>query len=323
MPWRRFSRHSTATPSPTSRAHSLSFERCSRSCRAMACRPFPGNEHLGCLRRKAQILTGERTPCQTIRANSGLPSPAPRGQAQRFTVDRLARARVEIQDGEIQLDAQIIADGFDLEPARIPALMRDGAITSLCECGIDEDAGRYRLTFFHKSRRFRLSSTIRELSSNAGSSISAIGHFPPRCITRAPDSAISTQQPTRNFHIALRGRRSVTLLALRRRSREDREPRDSPLGGCWLLPEQDVRASLNGALPASGSPRPGQGRLRCFSASNGSQASRSIRRSAAPMRRWGDYSDVARRAVCALSAQPSTTASTPHRRSGPERCGGR
>ena len=87
---------------------------------------------------------------------SGLPSPAPQGQAQRFTVDRLARARVEIQDGEIQLDAQIIADGFDLEPARIPALMRDGAITSLCECGIDEDAGRYRLTFFHKSRRFRL-----------------------------------------------------------------------------------------------------------------------------------------------------------------------
>lgn len=127
---------------------------------------------------------------------SGLPSPAPQGQAQRFTVDRLARARVEIQDGEIQLDAQIIADGFDLEPARIPALMRDGAITSLCECGIDEDAGRYRLTFFHKSRRFRLSSTIRELSSNAGSSISAIGHFPPRCITRAPDAAISTQQPT-------------------------------------------------------------------------------------------------------------------------------
>jgi hypothetical protein len=87
---------------------------------------------------------------------SGLSSPAPRGQTQDYSVDRLARTRVEIQNGEIQLDAQIIADGFDLEPARIPALMRDGAITSLCECGVDEDAGRYRLTFFHKSRRFRL-----------------------------------------------------------------------------------------------------------------------------------------------------------------------
>src|SRR4051812_37698447 len=87
---------------------------------------------------------------------SRLPSPAPRGQAQHGSMDRLARTRVEIQDGEIQVDAQIIADGLDLEAAHVPALMRDGAITSLCESGVDEDAGRYRLTFFHKSRRFRL-----------------------------------------------------------------------------------------------------------------------------------------------------------------------
>jgi hypothetical protein len=35
-------------------------------------------------------------------------------------------------------------------------MMRKGEITSLCERGVNEDAGRYRLTFFHKSRRFRL-----------------------------------------------------------------------------------------------------------------------------------------------------------------------
>jgi len=35
-------------------------------------------------------------------------------------------------------------------------MMRKGEITSLCERGMNEDAGRYRLTFFHKSRRFRL-----------------------------------------------------------------------------------------------------------------------------------------------------------------------
>jgi Family of unknown function (DUF6522) len=35
-------------------------------------------------------------------------------------------------------------------------LMRKGAITSLCERGIDADAGRFRMTFFYKSRRLRL-----------------------------------------------------------------------------------------------------------------------------------------------------------------------
>jgi hypothetical protein len=34
--------------------------------------------------------------------------------------------------------------------------MRKGQITSLSERGVNENAGRYRLTFFHKSRRFRL-----------------------------------------------------------------------------------------------------------------------------------------------------------------------
>lgn len=34
--------------------------------------------------------------------------------------------------------------------------MREGAITSSCERGIVDDAGRYRLIFFYKSRRLRL-----------------------------------------------------------------------------------------------------------------------------------------------------------------------
>src|SRR6266581_6227091 len=38
----------------------------------------------------------------------------------------------------------------------VQAMMRKGEITSLCERGVNEDAGRYRLTFFHKSRLFRL-----------------------------------------------------------------------------------------------------------------------------------------------------------------------
>jgi Family of unknown function (DUF6522) len=34
--------------------------------------------------------------------------------------------------------------------------MREGKITVLCERGVNEDAGRYRLTFFYENRRFRL-----------------------------------------------------------------------------------------------------------------------------------------------------------------------
>jgi len=63
---------------------------------------------------------------------------------------------VEFQDGAIQIDAELIADGFKLDPAAVPALLRDGAITSLCERGVGEDAGRYRLTFFHHHRRLRV-----------------------------------------------------------------------------------------------------------------------------------------------------------------------
>jgi hypothetical protein len=51
----------------------------------------------------------------------------------------------------------VIAQGLALEPSLVQA-MHDGKgeITSLCERGVNEDAGRYRLTFFHKSQRFRL-----------------------------------------------------------------------------------------------------------------------------------------------------------------------
>jgi hypothetical protein len=65
-------------------------------------------------------------------------------------------SEIEIQDGTIHIEASILARGLQLEPALVQAMMRRREITSLCERGVDEDAGRYRLTFFHKSRRFRL-----------------------------------------------------------------------------------------------------------------------------------------------------------------------
>jgi hypothetical protein len=64
--------------------------------------------------------------------------------------------KIEIHDGTMHIEASIIALGLELEPSLVQAMMRKGEITSLCERGVNEDAGRYRLTFFHKSRRFRL-----------------------------------------------------------------------------------------------------------------------------------------------------------------------
>jgi hypothetical protein len=68
----------------------------------------------------------------------------------------LMNAAIEIGDGAIQVDASIVGEELGLEPQEVLSLIRANAITSVCEHGIDDDAGRYRLTFFHKSRRLRL-----------------------------------------------------------------------------------------------------------------------------------------------------------------------
>lgn len=63
---------------------------------------------------------------------------------------------IEFEDGAICVDAKIIADVLGLAPADVLERMRDGKITSVCERGVDEDAGRFRLTFFHEQQSLRL-----------------------------------------------------------------------------------------------------------------------------------------------------------------------
>lgn len=79
------------------------------------------------------------------------------GPDTRSDCDRSKRmSSVEIEQCAVSIDAAIIAAGFAIEPALVQPLMREGQITSLCEHGVDRDAGRYRLTFFHGKQRFRL-----------------------------------------------------------------------------------------------------------------------------------------------------------------------
>jgi len=65
-------------------------------------------------------------------------------------------AVVEFEEGGLSIDAAVIGRGLNVEPSLVQLRMREGKITVLRERGVDEDAGRHRLTFFYENRRFRL-----------------------------------------------------------------------------------------------------------------------------------------------------------------------
>lgn len=70
------------------------------------------------------------------------------------------------------IDAALIGEAFDIAPADVQALMRQGAITSVCETGQDEDEGRLRMTFHYGGRTcryiFDASGTILKSASFSG-----------------------------------------------------------------------------------------------------------------------------------------------------------
>jgi hypothetical protein len=63
---------------------------------------------------------------------------------------------IEFENGNVQIDAAIVAEGLGLALPRLQREMRAGKITSLAERGVDADSGRHRLTFFSEHRRFRV-----------------------------------------------------------------------------------------------------------------------------------------------------------------------
>jgi Family of unknown function (DUF6522) len=63
---------------------------------------------------------------------------------------------IEFENGAVQIDAAIVAEGLGLAPSLLQQEMRAGRITSVAERGIDEDRGRHRLSFFSEHRRFRI-----------------------------------------------------------------------------------------------------------------------------------------------------------------------
>ena len=63
---------------------------------------------------------------------------------------------IEFENGVVQIDAAIVAEGLGLAPSLLQEEMRAGRVTSLAERGIEADSGRHRLTFFSEHRRFRV-----------------------------------------------------------------------------------------------------------------------------------------------------------------------
>lgn len=63
---------------------------------------------------------------------------------------------VQFENGAFQIDAAVVADGLRLSPRLLQEEMRAGRITSIAERGVDADAGRQRLTFLSRHRRFRV-----------------------------------------------------------------------------------------------------------------------------------------------------------------------
>ena len=63
---------------------------------------------------------------------------------------------ISFENGTIEVDPAIVATGLRLDIDALRAALQDRTVTSLCEKGIEQDAGRFRLTFFSPTRRFRL-----------------------------------------------------------------------------------------------------------------------------------------------------------------------
>jgi hypothetical protein len=63
---------------------------------------------------------------------------------------------IERDGNGFTVPAELLADALLLDAADVPQRLRAGQITSQCEEGTGEDAGRWRLSFSHGRRRLRL-----------------------------------------------------------------------------------------------------------------------------------------------------------------------
>lgn len=71
-----------------------------------------------------------------------------------------SQQRIEFRDDAFVVDAALVGELLQLPVSRVQVLMRSGRITGVCERGVDEHAGEFRLSFFYGNRRARLSTDL-------------------------------------------------------------------------------------------------------------------------------------------------------------------
>jgi hypothetical protein len=79
------------------------------------------------------------------------------------------KPKIDIGNGEVEVDASIVAQGLGITPDLLRDEMRKGKVTSRLERGVGDDEGRHRLTFFadHKSLSLIVDDEGRVLKSSA------------------------------------------------------------------------------------------------------------------------------------------------------------
>ena len=100
-----------------------------------------------------RIIAEERSEWDAGDVSPGGPANSPDSRTE--TKDNLQQ--VEIDGGDISVDAALLGQLLNVMPAEVPALMRAHAITSFCERGVDIHQGEFRLNFFYQNRRARVS----------------------------------------------------------------------------------------------------------------------------------------------------------------------
>ena len=69
---------------------------------------------------------------------------------------RLSATTVSLSNGDITIDAEALAPKLGLTVRALKENMAKGLVTSVAETGVDEDAGRTRLTFRYRARVWRV-----------------------------------------------------------------------------------------------------------------------------------------------------------------------
>lgn len=65
-------------------------------------------------------------------------------------------SRIEVENDGFVVDVALLAGLLNLPASEVQRSMREGRITSVCEKGLDEHQGQFRLTFYYGSRRARI-----------------------------------------------------------------------------------------------------------------------------------------------------------------------